>query len=230
VGQFREYVQHGWALCIIERGNKAPLYPAWNTKPIDAETADGIDGAGLLHVQSGTCALDIDNLDLARVWLAERGVDVDSLLEAKDAVRISSGRRGRAKLLYRLKSPLRTFKPVGSGIELRCATLEGKSVQDVLPPSQHPDTKKPYTWEYGEPLLGDWGSLPPIPASLKAAWRELIAEEPIAPKTNGDMDMALEKLHKWIGGQDPNMEYDDWYKVGAKLHHATHGAEEGLEI
>jgi Bifunctional DNA primase/polymerase, N-terminal/Family of unknown function (DUF5906)/Primase C terminal 2 (PriCT-2) len=227
---FSEYVRHGWALCAIDRGKKAPTYAKWNERPIDEETADGVVGAGLMHVQSGTCALDIDNLDLARGWLAERNVDVDSLLEAKDAVRISSGRRGRAKLLYRLKTPLRTFKPAGSGIELRCATLEGKSVQDVLPPSQHPDTKKPYTWEYGEPLLGDWGSLPAIPAALKAAWRMLIAEEPELPKTNGDMDVALEKLHKWIVGQDPNMEYDDWYKVGAKLHHATHGAEEGLEI
>lgn len=232
MGQFREYVQHGWALCIIERGRKAPVYPAWNTKPIDEETADGIDGAGLLHVQSGTCALDIDNLELARSWLAERGVDIDALLEAKDAVRINSGRRGRAKLLYRLKTPLRTFKPVGSGIELRCATLEGKSVQDVLPPTIHPDTRKPYEWMYGEPLLGDWGSLPPIPAALKAAWRELIAEEPSLParQMNGDMDVALEKLHKWIESQDPDMDYDSWVKVGMKLHHATGGAEEGLEI
>ena len=228
---FSEYVRHGWAICAIDRGKKAPTYPKWNERPIDEEAADGIDGAGLLHVQSGTCALDIDNLSLARVWLAERGVDVDSLLEARDAVRITSGRAGRAKLLYRLKTPLRTFKPEGSGVELRCATIEGKSMQDVLPPTVHPDTKKPYAWQYGEPLLGDWGSLPPIPAALKAAWRELIAEAPVPERhLNGDMDVALEKLHKWIGTQDPNMDYDPWVKVGMKLHHATGGAEEGLEI
>lgn len=224
-------MRHGWSLCIIERGKKAPVYDAWNTRPIDEETAEGIDGAGLLHVQSGTCALDIDNMGLARPWLAERGVDIDSLLEAKDAVRISSGRPGRAKLLYRLKTPLRTIKPKGSGIELRCATAEGKSVQDVLPPTIHPDTRKPYEWVYGEPLLGDWGSPPAIPAALKAAWRELIAEEPAPERQmNGHMDVALEKLHKWIEMQDPDMEYDDWIKVGMKLHHATGGAEEGLEI
>ena len=207
------------------------MYARWNEIQMDAETADGIEGAGILHVQSGTCALDIDNLDLAREWLAERGVDVDALLEAKDAVRISSGREGRAKLLYRLKTPLRTFKPKGSGIELRCATLEGKSVHDALPPTVHPDTKKPYEWVYGEPLLGDWTSLPPIPAALKAAWRQLIAEEPTPqPRLNGSMDVALEKLHQWVEGQDPNGDYDDWIKVGMKLHDATGGAEEGLEI
>jgi Bifunctional DNA primase/polymerase, N-terminal/Primase C terminal 2 (PriCT-2)/Family of unknown function (DUF5906) len=230
---FSEYVQHGWAICIIDRGQKGPLYDDWNERPIDAETAEGIVGAGLLHVQSGTCALDIDNIDLARPWLAERGVDLDALLAAKDAVRISSGRPRRAKLLYRLKSPLRTIKPKGSGVELRCATAAGKSMQDVLPPTVHPDTRKPYEWQYGEPLLGDWGILPAIPAALKAAWRELLADEPDAPPPralNGHMDVALEKLHQWIESQDPNAEYDDWLKVGAKLHHATGGAEEGLEI
>lgn len=227
---FQDYICHGWAICAIDRGRKKPTYDGWNERPVPLDVAEGIEGAGLLHVQSGTCALDIDNMELARPWLAERGVDIDSLLEAKDAVKISSGRPGRAKLLYRLKTPLRTIKPKGSGVELRCATSEGKSVQDVLPPTVHPDTHKPYEWQYGEPLLGDWGSLPAIPAALKAAWRELIAEEPAVRQLNGDMDVALEKLHTWIADQDPNMEYDDWIKVGAKLHHATGGAEEGLEI
>lgn len=231
MGPFQEYVQAGWSLCIIPKGSKDPHYARWNERPIDLETAAGIDGAGLLHVQSQTCALDIDDLPAARLWLAERNVDVDALLKAPEAVRISSGRPGRAKLLYRLKNPLRTLKPTGSGIELRCANLQGRSVQDVLPPSIHPDTHKAYEWVYGEPLLGDWGRLPAIPAALKAAWRALIDE---VPATNGHarepVDIALEKLHKWIVGQDPNMEYDHWYKVGAKLHHATGGAEEGLAI
>lgn len=232
---FSEYVKHGWALCAIEKGKKAPTYNKWNECPIDEEIASVVEGAGLLHVQSGTCALDIDNLDLAREWLAERGVDVDALLEAKDAVRIHSGRPGRAKLLYRLKSPLRTFKPTGSGLELRCATGQGKSMQDVLPPTVHPDTHKPYVWVYGEPLLGDWGSLPPIPATLKAAWRTLLDENPApAPKANGHdpapLDVSLERLHRWIEDQDANTDYDLWLKVGMKLHHATGGAEEGLAL
>lgn len=233
MGPFQEYVHHGWSLCILPRGSKDPHYSKWNERPIDLETAGGIDGAGLLHVQSQTCALDIDDLPAARLWLAERNVDVDALLKAPEAVRITSGRPGRAKLLYRLKDPLRTFKPTGSGIELRCANLQGRSVHDALPPSIHPDTHKAYEWLYGEPLLGDWGRLPAIPAALKAAWRALIDDAP--PQTNGHargpVDIALEKLHKWIVDQDPNTEYDQgWLKVGMKLHDATGGAEEGLAI
>jgi len=227
---FEDYVKAGWALCIIERGKKHSTYEDWNTRPIDAETAQGIDGAGLLHAHSGTCAIDIDDISAARPWLAERGVDLDALLNARDAVRIDSGRPGRAKLLYRLSRPLRTVKPQGSGLELRCATAEGRSVQDVLPPTIHPTTRKPYEWRYGEPLLGDWRDLPAIPAKLKAAWRELLDVDPTPPKTNGDMAVALEKLHGWIENLDPNMDYERWIKVGMKLHHATHGAEEGLAL
>lgn len=231
MGPFQEYVQHGWALCILPKGKKGPEYERWNERPIDLETAAGIDGAGLLHVQSQTCCLDVDDLAIAHHWLAERGVDLEALLAAPEAVRISSGRKERAKLLYQLKTPLRTLKPPGSGIELRCANLQGRSVQDALPPSFHPNGKQ-YEWLYGEPLLGDWGRLPAIPAALKAAWRALIDEAP--PASNGHakepVDIALEKLHKWIVGRDPNMEYDEWLKVGMKLHDATGGAEEGFAI
>jgi hypothetical protein len=227
---FAEYARHGWKLCAIDRGHKAPLYDGWNT-PESAEAiceaADGLDGAGLLHALSGTCALDIDDMGLAKPWFAERGIDLDALLEAPDAVRIDSGRFGRAKLLYRMARPLRTMKPTGSGVELRCATAAGKSMQDVLPPTIHPETKKPYAWRYGDPLVGHWSTLPTIPVVLLSLWRELIpavTSAPEAPHTH-----ALDELRKLIAGRDPNT-YDAWIKVGMALHHGTEGAEEGLAL
>ena len=233
MSDFQDYITGGWQLCAIDRGKKAPVYNDWNTKPIPADAADGLDGAGLLHVLSGTCSLDLDNLDAARTWLAERGVDVDGLLSASDAVRIDSGRHGRAKLLYRMKRPLRTFKPKGSGLELRCATAQGDSVQDVLPPSIHPDTKKPYCWLYPEPMIGHWSNLPSIPAGLLAVWRSLTAEDseveslpPTAPRPSID----LSKLKRAAFKHDPNCEYDEWLKVGMQLNDGTGGAQEGFEI
>lgn len=230
--EFSEYIRAGWFLCAIDSGKKAPTYPRWNENPIEAEVADVSAGAGLLHVQSRTCALDIDALEPAKIWLRERNVDLSALLSARNAVRIDSGRSGRAKLLYRLGTPLRTFKPAGHGLELRCATVGGKSVQDVLPPSVHPDTHRPYRWLYPEPLIGDWHSLPAIPAALLAAWRGLLAENPATPaEIASETQVDLSKLHKWLKTQDPNAGYEDgWLKTGMKLHDATGGAEEGLVL
>src|SRR5450631_25547 len=100
--KFSEYTAAGWKLCGIDKGKKGPLYPKWQLNPIEPDAVDGLDGAGLMHALSGTCALDIDNMARARPWLADKGIDVDALLAADDAVQIDSGRPGRAKLLYRL--------------------------------------------------------------------------------------------------------------------------------
>lgn len=216
---------------MIEPGTKAPTYPAWQRYPIGEDVAGEIAvGAGLLHALSGTCALDLDNLTLAKIWLEERGVDLDSLLAAEDRCQISSGRPNRAKLLYKLSKPLRTFKPPHSGLELRCATQDGLSVQDVLPPSVHPDTKLPYEWVTG--LLGDWREIPPIPPTLLALWRELaesvqvLPADGIASKPQGE---TIESLRKLIAKRSPD-EYEEWLQVGMILHHETGGSIPGLKL
>ena len=227
---FAEYIARGWKLCPIDKGKKAPTTAAWNTRPVPADAADGLDGAGLLHALSGTCAIDLDNLIAARAWLAERGVDIDALIEADDAVQISSGRPNRAKLLYRMKRPLRSFKPKGSGLELRCATAEGKSVQDVLPPSIHPDTGKPYVWAGG--LLSDWHSLPAIPANLLNVWREMTDGDasPVQAAVTTQVITDLAKLRKAAFKHSPDAEYDEWLKVGMQLHDGSGGTQEGFDI
>lgn len=235
---FPEYVAHGWVLCGIDAGRKAPTYDDWNDpgRELTELEADGVDGAGLMHARSGTCALDIDAMDAARPFLAERGVDVDALLAAPDAVRISSGRAGRAKLLYRMKFPMRTLKPKGAGVEFRCATSDGKSVQDVLPPTIHPDTKKPYAWVYGDPMLGHWSNPPPIPSNLLACWRGLAAETPVergekAPRSEATIETIRKAINHYIRSTGKDVtNYEDWIDVGMRLHDQTGGAQEGLEL
>src|SRR5271166_2733053 len=227
---FTEYQALGWKLCAVPAGTKGPTYFNWNTKPIEM-FGDEYPGAGLLHALSGTCALDIDNYDKAKAWLADRLINIDTLLNDDRAVRIDSGRPGRAKLLYRLKSPLATLQPADSGLELRCATSKGTSVQDVLPPSIHPDTKKPYRWMTG--ILGDWRELPPIPAALYALWREMaepIATEKPVERTTVKPKVDLARLRKGAFKHDPNCEYPEWFEVGARLHDGTGGDGAGLDI
>ena len=225
---FAEYVAHGWAICGIDKLQKGPRYPDWQNKPIALDAADGLDGAGLLHSLSGSMALDVDDTTAAREWLAERGVDLDALLAADDAVQIVSGKYNRAKLLYALAKPMRTVQPTGSGLELRCATASGTSCQDVLPPSLHPDTKKPYEWKFG--ILGGWKTLPPIPAALLQAWRELA--EPLAPATVVAPPSApgVDKLRALLVKYSPDAPYPEWLKIGMALHHAGNGSPTSLAV
>lgn len=166
----------GWALCKIPRGRKGGGSDDWQTEANAIRDPDAFKGwtgnVGLLHAWSRTAALDVDSYTLARPWLEVRGVDLDALLAADDAVQVRSGRPNRAKLLYRLPDGvelLETKKLESAGLELRCASSGGLTVQDVLPPSIHPDTGKPYEWGGA----GDWRDLPELPPALLAAWRAL---------------------------------------------------------
>ena len=186
-----KYVRCGLAIVPIPHERKGPVAKGWNearnviTSVTDA--ADLTGNIGLAHAYSTppTMALDIDDLPKARAWLAERGIDLDELLDADDAVQIQSGRHGRAKILYRqgpAAGPLASVaikeRVLISGeeievtvLEFRCATSGGLTVQDVLPPSIHPDTGQPYRWG-GK---GDWRAIPTIPAPLLAVWQQELA-------------------------------------------------------
>lgn len=242
-------MEHGWQLCAIPPGSKGPIGKAalgWQKKEraiTDPNMGPALAGAGLLHRWSGTCALDIDKFDVAEKWLAERGVDLTELLTARDCVQISSGREGRYKLLYLLPEPLASKKlapykalspntgkeQTYHGFELRCANADGESVQDVLPPTIHPQTGRPYEWAFGDELCGDWRALPQIPQPLVELWRSELSQAPqVGPvASSGAGNAEIETL---LAQQDPDCDYDTWIKVGAALHHETTGSDTGLAL
>jgi putative DNA primase/helicase len=186
-----EYVSN-FALCAIPKGQKGPRTPGWN-RPENAirteEQARGINGSniGLLHEFSGTWALDIDDSTRAASFLAGHSIDLAALLDASDAVQIVSGRPGRAKLLYRLPAncvPLATIKAADGALEFRCA-----GVQDVLPPSIHPDTGQPYAWK------GNWRALPAAPAALFELFQYLATKPTPKPTPAADGKIAAGQRH-----------------------------------
>ena len=177
----------GLALVAIPRGRKAPTAFNWNHQSnvvTDQKKHHLLEGKniGIAHVYctpTPTCALDIDNYPAAKVWLATHGIDLDTLLQIQDAVVIWSGKKYSAKILYRLKDdslPLESKKILDAdgacALEFRCAAKNGKTVQDILPPSIHPDGHT-YQWlGTGSPL-----DLPHIPMDLLNVWRLLIASK-----------------------------------------------------
>ncbi len=178
-------LETGFSLIPIPLGQKGPTLPGWNTpeRCLTNPTQHGIlsgKNVGLAHAYctpTPTCAIDIDNYKHAKSWFATHGIDLCLLLRAPGVVVIWSGKKYSLKILYRLPPsvPALESKKINgadgkSAVEFRCATKDGKTVQDVLPPSIHPEGHR-YQWMGdGNPL-----HLPDIPPTLLALWHLLIA-------------------------------------------------------
>ena len=174
------YVEHGLALVPIPSGSKGPVTKGWNDIAnvlVDKTKLSLIThNVGLAHAYckpDPTGVLDGDDYLEAKNWFQKKGIDLDALLNADDAVQIVSGRENRVKLLYRLPTILKTCQITDPDtkemiLEFRCCSANGKTVQDVLPPSIHPKTGKPYEWG-GK---GTWNNLPDIPDKLLKIWKQ----------------------------------------------------------
>lgn len=235
---FADYVRAGWYLTPIPTGHKSPVTPGWQKQEngiTDPELAAEMPGVGLCHRWSGTCTLDIDDFAAAADWCAMQGLDLNALWTAPDAVKISSGRPNRGKLLFRLPVPLPSKKIIEGDaniIDFRCGTRRDLTVQDVLPPTIHPNTGKPYVWEFDE-LVTHWSTPPELPAEWRAIWESMIsgtmvgdADTPPPSPTGADADV----IRQVLALKDPDCDRDAWVKVLSKLHHETQGSEMGLAL
>ena len=171
----KAYLDLGWKLCALRPGQKGPYMRDWGHLDLDEShwRANPKDGVGLILGRSGVATIDVDDIDAAPLALEAVGVDLEEILHAPDAVRIVS-REGRAKLVYRVPEEMRSFvdrkrainwkKSDGTSfcvIEFRAGS---EQLQDVLPPSVHPTTGKPYLWE------GNFARMPDLPGELAAIW------------------------------------------------------------
>lgn len=228
-----EYLALGWALTPLKCGTKQPFLKDWSKLGNAIQGADSDrelgSSAGLLlaHCDPPLMTLDVDDFQEGATWLEERGIDLVDLLQAEDAVQIVSGRPGRAKLLYRIDRPRSTYKITQDGktiLEFRCADRNGGSVQDVLPPSIHPDMGQPYAWK------GDWRCVPEAPANLLSVWDDLISlPQPIqVSKVVSDSPVCTAgELRQTLSRLDPDPE-EEWWRVLAIC--ATTGLPEAKEI
>jgi hypothetical protein len=226
-----EEIAHGFKLCAIPPGTKGPRTKDWNVPGNELKSADDLPagwGVGLLHAASHTAALDCDDLEQTTKMLKEHGIDLQALLDAPDAVQIISGKANRAKLLYSVPpflGPLitkrityRTAEGINkTAYELRCATADGLSVQDVLPPSIHPETLQPYRWGGA----GDWRRLPMLPVELLDLWQSLIDadSERGQPATADGIANSTpwEEIESALRAIPADCSRDDWIAVGMAL-------------
>lgn len=168
----KAYAACGWALVHIPAGKKAPTTFGWQTKATPPEhwIDNPTHNMGLLHGLSGTCALDIDSMPNMRILCESLGIDLDAILASAPRI---VGRPDRGKALFRSPGPdyhaRRLAWPVNGDPRRTEVVFELRtgSVQDVLPPSVHPETGNPYVW-----AGADWRELPPLPDQILTIWRE----------------------------------------------------------
>lgn len=228
---FDIYIKNGWKLVPIPPQTKGPNSAGWNR--IERCITDSTQippgfGVGLAHAYSGTCAIDIDVWDVAHAELLKHGIDLNQLYDAPDAVTVESGNVGHGKLLYRMPFGLAlTSKkliyttPEGTRknyLDFRCATSNGLTQQDVLPPHRHPITQQLYTFG-GK---GKWENLPTIPDALLTLWSNLLEEDKQRTiKVEGSkIDASWDDIRSALSAIDPSCDRDTWLYCMMSLHHA----------
>ncbi|MDO4264645.1 MAG: bifunctional DNA primase/polymerase, partial [Deinococcus sp.] len=174
----------GWALVPLSHG-KRPTLTDWQNNPVmteDEALTTWANGQNMgLHLEaSGVVLVDVDHLEYARLAFAAVGVDLDAVLAAAP-VRIK-GRNSKplyaapahVALGYAAISWPHPTEKQKNGQPKRVSVVEfraGPGRQDVLPPSIHPDTKQPYTWEGTPPRSPE--DIPELPAELLKLWENL---------------------------------------------------------
>lgn len=229
-----ELVKHGWVLVPFDAGTKGPRSRGWNRRencvddPKVAATFGGNFGAAWAYF--GHCCIDIDSFKLAIPAFAARGMDLMRHWNWRGAVRIQRDNLDKGKLVFKVPAnvdPLslatRMFR--GEGFELRCASGTGLTVQDVLPPSRHPDGSL-YRW-IGP---GDWRDPPVLPPEILDFWLAQLA--PRGARDTNPIGLAREDLLELLERIDPQcaLDYNSWIEVGMALHHETRGHDAGLAI
>lgn len=180
----RHYTTLGLALVPIPAGLKGPRESGWNEPHNTITTRDEahrkFSGAplnmGVLHSASGTATLDVDHEEWATQALAAVGVDLTALLDTGTRIK---GKNGE-KPFYRLPDDCQLDRRslawphptevMSNGRPKLITVLEFRAggVQDVLPPSIHPDTGRAYEWAGTPPRTRE--DIPLLPDALRRIW------------------------------------------------------------
>lgn len=266
IQQNRELISSGASLHWLVPFQKRPIAEQWAAAPIETEASlrthyrenanigirlgepSNLNGY-YLHIID----LDVrDPMKASQAWATLLAM----LPEAEGLPSVISGSGGESRHLYFLTTkPFRKKKIAKStGFTMVFDASKNREVkkndweidlmgtgsQAVIPPSIHPDTKKPYVWE--QPLdlnLIGIGIGPIIPANLIT---DLGVDES-APATDDDDDFLAMVVGAPMQLDDGQLDRiladlpadwvddrDNWLTVGAALHHQFEGKKEGFDI
>jgi hypothetical protein len=214
----------GMAYIALPSGYKSPIFEGWNLRKNCHRSADDSSclssgNVALAHAYCSpiTCALDIDHMPSAKTWFDTRGIDLESLLDSSGGVIALSGRSNSVKAFYSMPSLTGALTSLAVEVdgkiafELRCASADGKTVCDVIPPSKHPCGTE-YQW-----VRGDLSSLAPLPLSILEIWEELLSvKRPVGyakHHTSLDTPRRVAILRELLCYINPDCDYHTWRDV-----------------
>lgn len=178
---------YGIALVPLPPRQKRPLAADWGRHVIaDADVArdyyaahpDANIGAAL--GPSRLCSLDVDDIDAMRMICDEYGWSLDALRATNPTI---EGAPGGLRIMFRVPDDVslpyhsltwraKDSKARVTVFELRAAD-RGQQRQDVLPPSIHPDTQRPYQWITAPEDVGGFHAPPGWVLALWNNWAAL---------------------------------------------------------
>ena len=186
------YQSMGFGITPLAPESKAAKMPGWNTPGYtchpDHWKYNPNDNIGGILGPSGLYVLDVDCLDEFRIAMKALGnltADNELPFWESDTAGIKSGKPNRAKLVFRMPAPgpapALTYHKLqwnDAGDDGRHTVFELRTgyMQDVLPPSIHPDTREPYRW------IGS--DIKPMPADLLLLWQKWETFAPVLKKAD----------------------------------------------
>lgn len=194
----------GMHLIPLQVKSKLPIQNDWGHNTLTVETAqeyfdqNPAHNLGVALGPSRLCSLDIDCMDSFRTICECFGIDLGDLIRTTPTIQgASKGMRLMFRVPDGIELPyakLNWARDDESGkqytvFELRAASGD-KQRFDVLPPSIHPDTLKPYSWvtqprdDWPTPprwLMAMWTDFDKFKPQMKAMCPWLPEPEPVAP-------------------------------------------------
>lgn len=173
--------RYGLKLVPLPPRAKRPVNDNWGQNLLDdpeqAEryfTDNPEANIGVALGPSRLCSLDVDDAEAFRLICEEYGINMPAVSAGAPTIQgASNGFRvmfavpdGLSLPYHSLTWPKRDGRGRYTVLELRAA-CDGQQRQDVLPPSIHPDTGKPYVW-----LTRPNGSFPAPPDWLLTIWQQ----------------------------------------------------------
>lgn len=224
------YLELGFGLIHLPVGAKAPQGNGWQNSPVTtleqaARTWRCGGNVGLHHAASRTAVLDIDHPEWAALALAAVDISLEVLLTAPGPkIRGAKG----PKPVYRLPDGLElgrkvlAWKRPDADTVVTVLELRAGKVQDVLPPSIHPDTGSSYTWEPEMPQRRE--DIPELPGNLRTLWENWGVLKPILDKAQPCTEPPPPRTYKGEEG-DVIGSFNDRYNVREILERNDYAAK-----